>query len=108
MIRHHVDCQVKQTRECRFWPEIHVLTTDPLQPYGKIVPVRPGRQGAVLKRADRILYEGEVDLASGLLHGPINFDKDGSSISEPNWTSMIKKATLRGIDTDNANSVEPL
>ena len=108
MIRHHVDCQSKQTHACRFWPEIHVLTTDSLQPYGKIVPVRPGRQGSVLKRADRILYEDEVDLASGLLHGPVNFDKDGSTISQPNWTSMIKKATLRGIDTADVNSIEPL
>ncbi len=96
-----MDYQSEQTHACRFWPEIYVhLTTNPFQPHGKIVPVRPGRQGAVLKCADWILYEGEVDLASGLLYGPINFDKDGSSISEPNWTSMIKKATLRGSSTD--------
>jgi hypothetical protein len=45
----------------------HVLITDPLQPYGKIVPVQPGRQDAVLKHTNLILYEGKVDL-SGLLH----------------------------------------
>jgi hypothetical protein len=96
---------------CRFWPEVHKLTADPLQPYGRIVPVRPGRQGwqdSVLKNHDRILYKDDVDLASGLLHGPINFDGDGCFISEPHWAAMMAKATLRGIDTDNANSVEPL
>jgi hypothetical protein len=105
-----VDYQSEQTHACRFWPEIYVhLTTNPFQPHGKIVPVRPGRQDAVLKHANRILYECEVDLASSLLHGPINFDKDGRSICEPNnWAAMITKAPLRGMDTDNANSVEPL
>ena len=108
MIRHHTDSRSKQTRLCRFWPEVHERTADPLQPYGRIVPVRPGRQDSVLKNHDRILYEDDVDLASGLLHGPINFDADGCVISEFHWAAMIAKATLRGIDTDNANSVEPL
>jgi hypothetical protein len=108
MIRHHVDCLSKQTRLCRFWPEVHERTTNPLQPYGQIIPVRPGHQKAVLKRPDRILYEDEVDLASGLLHGPINYERDCSTLSELAWNAMILKATLRGIDTNNANSVEPL
>jgi hypothetical protein len=108
MIRHHVDCLSKQTRLCRFWPEVHERTTNPLQPYGRIVPVRPGHQKSVLKRPDRILYEDEVDLASGLLHGPINYERDSSTLSELAWNAMFLKATLRGIDTNNANSVEPL
>jgi hypothetical protein len=58
---------------------------------------------------NQILYEGIVDLDSGLFHEPINFDKDGSNISERDWTAMITKATLLlGINTDNANSVKPL
>jgi hypothetical protein len=76
MIRHHVDCLSKQTRLCRFWSEVHERTTNLLQPYGRIVPVHPGHQKAVLKRPDRILYEDEVDLASGLLHVPINYERD--------------------------------
>ena len=108
MICHHIDCRTKQTRECRFWPEVHVRTTGPLQPYGPIVPVRPGRHKAVLKRPDRLLYEDEVDLASGILHGPIDYDGDGHSISEPDWSVMITNATLRGIDTGNVNYIDPL
>jgi hypothetical protein len=108
MIRHHVDCQSKQTRLCRFWPEVHVRTTDPLQPYGQLVPVQPGRQRSVLKRPDRILYEDEIDLASNLLHGPIDYYGDQHQVSEPNWTAMSTKASIRGIDTDNMNSIEPL
>jgi hypothetical protein len=108
MIRHHVDCQSKQTRLCRFWPEVHVHTTDPLQPYGQLVPVQPGRQRSVLKQPDRILYEDEIDLASNLLHGPIDYYGDQHQVSEPNWTAMSTKASIRGIDTDNMNSIEPL
>jgi hypothetical protein len=108
MIRHHVDCLSKQTRLCQFWPEVHEQTTNPLQPYGRIVPVRPGRQHAVLKRPNRILYEDEADLASGLLHGPVNYENDRATVSEPAWNAMLLKATLRGIDTNNANSLEPL
>jgi hypothetical protein len=108
MIRHHVDCQSKTTRMCRFWPEVHVRATDPLQPYGQLVPVRPGKQGSVLKRPDRILYEDEVDLASNLLHGPIDYEGEGQLIGEPNWTAMSRKADIRGIDTANAEVIEPL
>jgi hypothetical protein len=107
MICHHVDCLSKQICLCQFWPEVHERTTNPLQPYGQIVPVRPGHQKAVLKRPGRILYEDEVDLASGLLHGPINYERDSSALSELAWNAMFLKATLRGIDTNNANSVEP-
>jgi hypothetical protein len=56
--------------------------TNELQPYGRIVPVRPGHHKAVLKRPGRILYEDEVDLASGLLHGPINYERDCLTLSE--------------------------
>jgi hypothetical protein len=108
MIRHHVDCLSEKTRLCRFWPEVHGRTTNPLQPYGRIIPVRPAHQKAVLKRPGRILYEDEVDLASGLLHGPINYERDCSTLSELAWNLMFLKATLRGIDTNNANSVKPL
>jgi hypothetical protein len=108
MIRHHVNCLSKQTRLCPFWPEVHGQTTNPLQPYGQIVPVQPGHQKAVLKRPSRILDEDEVDLASGLLHGPINYKRDCSTLSEPAWNAIFLKATLRGIGTNNANSVEPL
>jgi hypothetical protein len=85
-----------------------MLTTNPLQPYGKMVPAQPGCKGAVLKCTDWILYEGAVDLASGLLHGPIDFNRDGSDISEMDWTAMITKGTLQGIHTDITNSIEPL
>jgi hypothetical protein len=83
-------------------------TIDPLQHYGRIVPVQSGHQNAVLKRPDQILYEEEVDLTSSLLHGPINYEKYRSSLSQPAWNAMFLKATLRGFDTNNANSVEPL
>jgi hypothetical protein len=80
-------------------PEVHKRTTSPLQPYGRIGPVRPGHQKAVLKRPDRILYEDEVDLASGLLHGPIDYERDSSALSELAWNAMFLEATLRGIGT---------
>ena len=108
MIRHHIDCKTKQTHMCRFWPEVHELTTNPLQPYGRIIPVRPGKHPSVLTRPDRILYEDEVDLASSILHGPIAFEGTSSTIEETDWTAMINKATLRGIDTHNVYSIDPL
>jgi hypothetical protein len=105
-----MDCLSKPALHlCPFWPDIlHKRTTNPLQPYGWIIPVRPGHQIAVLKRPDWILYEDKVDLSSGLLHGSLNHEKYCSTLSEPAWNAMFLKATLRGIDTNNANSVKPL
>jgi hypothetical protein len=38
---------------------------------------------------------------------PISMEM-AAAFSEPHWAAMIAKATPRGIDTNNANSVEPL
>ena len=46
--------------------------------------------------------------SSVLIEFPFDFNGDGSDICESHWTAMMAKATLRGLDTDNTNSVEPL
>ena len=97
------------TRECRYWPEVHERTTDPQNPYGAIIPVRPGRPLTILRPCHRILYEDEFELASNLLHGPVNYRTDGRhSIPIPEWDLLATKAALRGIDTRDIHQIVPL
>jgi hypothetical protein len=41
-------------------------------------------------------------------HEPLNFENDHSTLSKLAWNAKFLKATLCGIDANNANSVEPL
>jgi hypothetical protein len=78
MIRHYKDCLKQTIQECRYWPEVHERTQDPMNPYGRIIPVRPGKHTSILRQGNRILYKGEIDLASKLIHRPTNFGPGGS------------------------------
>jgi hypothetical protein len=51
------------TQECQYWPEVHECTADPQNPYGPIIPVRPGCHLTILCQGNRILYEDKFKLA---------------------------------------------
>jgi hypothetical protein len=100
LIQHYQDCLKLPTGECRYWPEVHERTTDPKNPYGPIIPVRPGRHRTILRQGNRKLYEDKFELATNLLHGPVNYQTGGRHVIPiPEWEILSQKAALKDIDT---------
>jgi hypothetical protein len=110
MIRHFRDCLQMPMKECRYWPEVHEKTNDPNNPYGPIIPVRgPGRHETILRQGNRILYEDEFDLATNMIHGPVNFGKGGKHvIPTQEWVIFKQKAAICELDMRDTDQIVPL
>jgi hypothetical protein len=68
--------------------------------YGPIILVQSGQHLTILRQGHLILYEDEFELATNLIHGPVDYQMGGCHIIQtPKWELLAQKVSLKDIDT---------
>ena len=84
-VPHYKDSAVVPRKQCRYWPEIHVVDVHSGL-WKQIIPISPSKWKSVVARSKgrNQAYIDRINLRKNFLHGPFNFEAKGGAYAQLN------------------------